>query len=58
VCDPVTGDNYAFNSRPNMTDSDHDGIIDLCDPDATLVDSDNDFIYDELDNCVRTFNPR
>uniref|UniRef100_UPI000E2547C2 thrombospondin type 3 repeat-containing protein n=1 Tax=Lewinella sp. IMCC34191 TaxID=2259172 RepID=UPI000E2547C2 len=40
--------------NPDQTDSDGDGTGDAC---TTIVDSDNDGIADEVDNCPTTANP-
>ncbi len=45
-------DNCPFIHNPDQTDTDEDGIGDLCEP-----DTDGDGVIDDYDNCVYTVNP-
>jgi len=42
----IGGDNCPFDSNPDQTDTDDDGVGDICDE-----DDDNDTVDDDIDNC-------
>ena len=54
---PDSEDNCMLVSNPDQTDSDDDGIGDLCEREDPISDLDSDGYEDDVDNCPNVSNP-
>ena len=53
---PDSEDNCLLADNPDQTDTDNDGLGDVCDPNLFVEDTDGDGFIDGEDNCPAVFN--